>query len=317
MRTILVAVDGTERGLQMVSILGELLQGRKDLHIVLLHCVQQIATLLPGDLCLDIEENCKIPSAAQEKIGNAVVGESLLRLTAAGFPKNNVDLRLRVDSMDPAQDIIDQAVQERIQTIVVGKRGRSQVENLLLGSISSKVAQYSRGKSVWIVDSPVNKSGRALIAMEGVPESRELSYYAAELIAGCPGFKFTFLHLLPPVPPMFWDDGHILGNSEQKDRVGRIDKWKSEWKERVEKYMVEGRDLLVERGIPEKDVETLILPTKEGVARDLLAEIDEHKFQVVLMGKKSFHERKPFLMGSHASKILHNARATILCLVDS
>jgi nucleotide-binding universal stress UspA family protein len=317
MRTMLVAVDGTERGLQTVSILGGLLHDRKDLHIVLLHCVQQIATLLPGDLCLDIEEHCRIPSSAQEKIGNAVVRESLLRLTSSGFPEENVDVRLKLDSMDPAQDIIDQAVKERIQTIVVGRRGRSQVENLLLGSISSKVAQYSRGKTVWIVDTPVNESRKALIAMEGVPESRELSYYAADLIAGCAGFKFTFLHLLPPVPPMFWDNGHILADSEQRDRMGRIDKWKSEWTERVGKYMAEGRDLLAERGIPEADVENLILPTKEGVARDLLAEIEAHKFQVVLMGKKSFHERKPFLMGSHASKVLHNARATILCLVDS
>jgi nucleotide-binding universal stress UspA family protein len=317
MRTILVAVDGTEKGLQTVSILGDLLRDRKDLHIVLLHCVQQVATLFPGELCVDIEESCKMSSKAQEKIGNTVLRESLLRLTAAGFPKDNVDLRLKLDSMDPAQDIIEQAVQERIQTIVVGRRGRSLVENLLLGSISSKVAQYSRGKNVWIVDAPVSESNRVLIAMEGVPECRALSYYAADLIAGCPGFQYTLLHLLPPVPPTFWDDGHILGDTEQKDRIGRIDKWKSEWTERVEKFMTEAGDLLVERGVPEGNVEKLILPTKEGVARDLLAEIDAHKFRVVLMGKKSFHERKPFLMGSHASKVLHNARATILCLVDS
>jgi nucleotide-binding universal stress UspA family protein len=317
MRTILVAVDGTDRGLDTVSILGHLFQDRKDLHIVLLHCVQQIATLLPGDLCHDIEEHCRFESTEQEKIGNAVLRESLLRLTATGFPKENVDLRLKMDSMDPAQDIINQAVQERIQTIAMGRRGRSQVEHLLLGSVSAKVAQYSRGKNVWIVDAPVNESRKVLIAMEGVPESRGLSYYTADIIAGCTGFKFTFLHLLPPVPPMFWDDGHILGDSEQKDRLGRIDKWKSDWTEKVEKQMAEGRDLLVERGIPERDIEMLILPTKEGVARDLLAEIDEHQFQVVVMGKKSFHERKPFLMGSHASKILQNAKATILCLVDS
>ncbi|MGO9375126.1 MAG: hypothetical protein ACLQBD_23940 [Syntrophobacteraceae bacterium] len=44
--------------------------------------------------------------------------------------------------------------------------------------------------------------------------------------------------------------------------------------------------------------------------------MDAHKFQLVVMGKKSFHERKPFLMGSHASKILQNAKGVILCLVD-
>jgi nucleotide-binding universal stress UspA family protein len=71
------------------------------------------------------------------------------------------------------------------------------------------------------------------------------------------------------------------------------------------------------RGVPEKSIETLILQTKEGIARDLLNEIEQHKFQMVVMGKRSFRERKPFLMGSHANKILQSVKGAILCLVDS
>ena len=80
--------------------------------------------------------------------------------------------------------------------------------------------------------------------------------------------------------------------------------------------MAEGRDLLTAKGIGRDRIKALILPTREGIARDLLNEIQEHKFHVVVVGKKSFHERKPFLMGSHAAKVLQNAKATILCLVD-
>ena len=316
MRTLLLAVDGTERGLESVSILGRLLKDRDDLKIVLLHCVQQVATLLPGELCLDIEERCQLASQDQDKIGNAVLEVSRGKLSEAGFPEKNIDLQLKVNSLDPAQDILKHADEARIRTIALGRRGKSQVETLLLGSISGKVAQYGKGKSIWIVDTPVNDSKKALIALDGAPESRELSYYTADLIGPCPGFSYTFLHLMPPVPPTFWDDGHILGSDEQKDRVNRIEKWKSEWTDKVGTYMTEARDLLLERGIGQDNIETLILPTREGVARDLLNEIDEHKFQMVVMGKKSFHERKPFLMGSHASKILQNVKATILCLVD-
>jgi len=114
----------------------------------------------------------------------------------------------------------------------------------------------------------------------------------------------------------FWDDGHILGNSEHKNRQGRIEKWKTEWRGKVEKYMAEGCDLLAAKGIDQDRIKAMILPTREGIARDLLNEIQEHKFHVVVIGKKSFHERKPFLMGSHAAKVLQNAKATILCLVD-
>jgi nucleotide-binding universal stress UspA family protein len=309
-------VDGSQKGLEAVSIVGRLLKNREDMKIVLLHCVQQMSTLLPEDLCMDIEETSRLPFKDQEKVGQAVVRASLRKLTEAGFPEANTELRLKVDSLDPALDIIEQADIERIRTIAVGRHGRSQLGALLLGSVSGKVAQYARGKIVWIVDTPVNDSMKVLIAMEGVPEVRELSYYTAELFGPCPGLSYTFLHIMPPVPPKFWDDGHILDTAEQKDRQGRIEKWKTEWTDSVSRYMSEGCDLLLERGVGEQSVESLILQTREGIARDLLNEIDAHKFQIVVMGKKSFREQKPFLMGSHASKILQNTTGVILCLVS-
>ncbi|HYA43132.1 MAG TPA: universal stress protein [Syntrophobacteraceae bacterium] len=315
MGTILVAVDGTQRGLETVSILGRLLKDQQDLRIVLFHCVQQIATLLPGDICRDVEESCRLPFEDQEKVGRAVLDASLGRLRDAGFPEANVDSRLKLDSLDPATDIIAQAEAERIRTIVVGRRGRSQVEALLLGSISSKVAQYARDKAVWIIDTPVNDSMKTLIAMEGLPEVRALSYYTAELFGACPGMTYTFMHIIPPIPPTFWDDGHILSPAEQTERQKRIEKWRSEWTDTVRLYMSEGRDLLMERGVSDQSVESLILNAKEGIARDLLNEIEAHKFQIVVMGKRSFHERKPFLMGSHASKLLQNTKGVILCMV--
>ena len=316
MRKILLAVDGSQTGLDAVSILGRLLKDQADMKIVLLHCVQQISTLLPEDLCMDIEETSRLPFKDQEKVGQAVLRASLSRLTAAGFPEADIELRLKLDSLDPALDIIAQADIERIRTIAVGRRGRSQLETLLLGSISGKVAQYARDKIVWIVDNPVNDSMKVLIAMEGVPEVRKLSDYTAEMFGPCPGLSYTFMHIMPPVPPKFWDDGHILNAAEQKDRQSRIEKWKTEWTDTVNRYISEGCDLLLEHGVGGQRVEGLILETKEGIARDLLNEIDAHKFQIVVMGKKSFREPKPFLMGSHASKILQNTKGVTLCLVS-
>lgn len=316
-RKILLAVDGTQKGLESASIVGQILKDQHDLHLVLIHCMQQLSSLLPGEVCLDVEEQCKIPFADQEKVGNAVLNESRRRIVEAGFPGDRIEMQLKLNSMDAAHDILAEAENRKIRTIALGRRGRSQVEALLLGSVSGKVAQYAQHKTVWIVDTPVNDTNTVLIAMEGVPESRELVRYTAEYIAPQSRFHFTFLHLMPPVPPTFWDDGHILGPSEQKDRQSRIEKWRAEWVERGGKYMSEGRDMLMEQGIPRDRIESLILPTKEGVARDLLNEIHSHRFQMVVMGKKSFHERKPFLMGSHANKVLQNVKGAVLCLVDS
>lgn len=316
-KKILLAVDGSEKGFEAVAIMGHLLKDQSDVKLVLFHCVQQLAKLMPGELCLDVEETCRLPYSDQERVGKTVLEQSQKHLFDAGFPEERIEIKLKIDSIDPGRDILAEAESEGIQTIALGRRGRSQLESLLLGGVSSKVAQYAKHSSVWIVDTPVHQTQKVLIAMQGGPDGRALASYTADFLTQVAGLKYTFLHLMPPVPPTFWDDGHILGPSEQKDRQSRIEKWASDWVRRVEGFMMEARSLLIERGVPERNVESLILPTKEGVARDLLNEITEHQFQIVVMGKKSFHERKPFLLGSHANKILQNAQGAILCLVDS
>ena len=316
-KKMLLAVDGSPKGFEAVSILGSLLKGQSDLKLLVFHCVQQLARIAPGELCMNVEETCRLPFSDQEKIGNFVLQEANRRLVEAGFPRDRIELELQLDSTDPALDILAEASKKGIRTIAVGRRGRGQLESLLLGSVSSKVAQYSKDRTVWIIDTPVHQSGKVLVAIEGAPDSRALTQYTAEYVSGITGLSYTFMHLMPPIPPTFWDDGHILGSAEQKDRQSRIDSWRSDWTGRVEKYMTEGRTELARQGIAEDKVDTFILQTKEGIARDLLNEIAEHQFQLVVMGKKSFHERKPFLLGSHANKVLQNAEGAILCLVDS
>jgi len=316
-KKILLAVDGTQKGSSALSVMGKVLKDQNDLELVLFHCVQQLSRLLPGELCLDVEQSCKLPFNDQERVGSTVLRESQRILMEAGVPENRIATELKLDSMDPAQDVLAQAESRSIQTIALGRHGRSQLESLLLGSVSGKVAQYAQHRTVWIVDTPVHESRKVLVAMEGVPDSRALTYYTSEFLAPISGLQYTFLHLMPPVPPTFWDDGHILAPSEQKDRQSRVERWRTDWIQRVEKFMEEARSALVARGVPESNVQTLILPTKEGIARDLLNEIAAHEFQMVVLGKRSFHERKPFLMGSHANKILQNVKGAILCLVDT
>jgi hypothetical protein len=52
---------------------------------------------------------------------------------------------------------------------------------------------------------------KSWFAMEGASDADELTHYTSEFCASNPNLKFTFVNLMPPVPPTFWDDGHILG----------------------------------------------------------------------------------------------------------
>ena len=314
---ILLAVDGSERGFEAVSIVGKLVKDHPDLHLILFHCVPHVSGLLPGELCAGLEPSCVLAPADQVRLGKAIFEESRRRLLAIGFPENNIEFKLKAGSADAAEDIQIQADNEEAGTIAVGRRGLNQLQTLLLGSVSNKEAQYAQHQPVWIVDSPAYESPRVLVAIGGSYDAAGLYRYLAEFVAPIPKLEYTFMHFISPVPPTLWDDGHILSPAEQQARQEWVERWRSESKQKMEKLMAEGRDLLVQKGVPERNVTLIIQPTKQGIARDLLNEIEAHQFQLVIMGKRSSPEKKPFLMGSHANKILQNLKKAILCLVDS
>ena len=314
---ILLAVDGSLRGFEAVSIVGNLVKDHPDLSVYLFHCVQELSGLLPGELCVGMDATCLLKPADQERLGNMIFEEARRRLLAVGFPENRIEFKLKAVSVDPALDIQTEAESRKIRTIALGRRGLSQVKTLLLGSVSNKVAQYAQHHSVLIVDSPVQESRKVLVPLEGVADARALTSYLAEFVAPIPRLEYTFFHLMPPVPPTFWDDGHVLSPAEQRDRQDRVEKWRSEYRNTVEKFMAESRSMLLEKGVPERSVTITIQSIKEGIARDLLNEIEAKQYQLVVIGKRSFQERKPFLMGSHANKVLQTLRGAMLCLVDS
>ena len=314
-KKILFAVDGSSRCLEALSTVGKLLKDQADSHLILFHCVQQLSSLYTVEM--DEVDAAKVFSGKVERIGDSVLQEASRVLLDSGFPADRIQSKVELGSQDPADDILRRAQAEGIGTIALGRRGRSSAERFLLGSVSCKVAHHSGPDAVWIVDTPVDESQKVLLAVEGAQDCRVLTQYAGEFLGSIPDLQFTILHLMPPVPPAYWDHGHILSPGEKRVLQIHLEKYQSQWTKDAENYMAEGKNVLIQKGIPPENVTTRIIPTHIGIARDLLNEISENCYEIVLIGKKSFQKKTPFLVGSRANKILHTVRGVMLCMVDS
>ena len=311
-RKILFAVDGSEKCNQALRIAGDLLRNNDGCQVLLYHCVPELQTLYPGEIMA--------PGSTEghfERAGKAILEASRSVLLETGFPAARIATKLKMDSVAPSCDILDEAAASKIQTVICGRRGRTPKKGLLIGSTSSRLSQYSTLRTVWVIDSTVHQTRKMLIPMEGSPDSRALTYYAAEFFAPIPDISYTLLHFMPKLPPRFWDHGRILNEDEEKDINREQNEWRNATLREVEKFLAEARDALIGGTVPPEKVRTQIVHTKTDLARDMLEEIDRNRYQFVLIGKKSFKEQKPFLIGSNANKILKNVKNTILCLVDS
>lgn len=94
------------------------------------------------DLCLSSEEvpaeQCDLAAAALAKDAQASLALAASRLKGA-----DVKAELDLKSGNPAEAIVLAAEEARADLVVIGSRGRRGATRFLLGSVSSRVAEYA------------------------------------------------------------------------------------------------------------------------------------------------------------------------------
>lgn len=128
--TILVAVDGSKHADAAFDAALELAQ-KYDSKLLVLHAFQ--GSTGTGTLVSSVGED------ALESIGQEVLKSYEKKIQKANFAR----ARTILERGDPAQRIIKTAKSEKCGLVVVGSRGLGGFKELLLGSVSHKVASHA------------------------------------------------------------------------------------------------------------------------------------------------------------------------------
>ena len=107
-----------------------------------------IAYAQSGVLTEDLERLRTIEHASIDEVLKLTSMEILERARDGAKEIGANDVQTRSSSGDPVYFLLQLAKREEIDFIVVGKRGRGQLEGLLLGSISQKLASLAQTKVV-------------------------------------------------------------------------------------------------------------------------------------------------------------------------
>lgn len=73
-------------------------------------------------------------------------------LLNAGFPDDKIELKIQDKDIGIARDIIAEVRKGDYDTLVVGRRGLSVAAAFVLGSVSNKIVQSIKNRTVWIVE---------------------------------------------------------------------------------------------------------------------------------------------------------------------
>jgi nucleotide-binding universal stress UspA family protein len=154
----LVSMDASEGAMLAVDCVARMLGGSPQFEVTLFHVVRGFEGFHQGQ----VKSSFKRPDKSskkriEEELDPAKCGIDSVFATATdclirnGMAPERVFQRIVQGPSNPSGVIVDEAKQGGYDTVVVGRRGLSKVQEFFMGRVSNKVIQLARDKTVWVV----------------------------------------------------------------------------------------------------------------------------------------------------------------------
>ena len=149
-KPVLIALDNSENALRAVDRAGFMLSGT-DCPATLFYSKRSLGRFFSSDVVApmtDLETMWK--SAAGREIA-PYMQKAKEMLIKAGLDESQISTRVVDGSRSAAADILDAVRNSGCGTIVMGRRGVSNVKGYTMGSVSRKVMQDFQNAALWLV----------------------------------------------------------------------------------------------------------------------------------------------------------------------
>jgi nucleotide-binding universal stress UspA family protein len=240
-----------------------------------------------------------------KKKGQAFLDDAKNILVKAKFSENKVGLILRERKVGIARDILKECTLG-YDAVVVGRRGLSKLEDMFLGSISTKIVQGVKDLPVWVVGGEI-ASRKMLIAVDSSKSSRKAVDYVGKFAADT-RVELTLFHAMRSVSLGFVDDLAFRDEDTERQLLEEVDR-------DIPRMFRSYKDLLVRAGVDEDRISTKSILHSTSRAGDILREAKERKYGTIVMGRRGLSKVREFLMGRVTNKVLSRAEGFAVWIV--
>ncbi len=155
---------------------------------------------------------------------------------------------------------------------------------------------------------------KMLIAIDDRQSSMKAVEYVAQQFGGAGDTLVGLVHVLPNLPAIFWDEGHILSDREKQDRKRVVDKWLADRKTKMEPVFKKAVETLTGRGVKPQQIQTKSISDSTDVAESILEEARDGGYQTIVTGRCDRSSKH--ILGSVASKIVSQGRGLVVTIVE-
>ena len=157
-KRILIAMDESKNAMKAVEYVADTVGKTKGVKTTLFSIIPKFPpTFLETDETIHPIFKRKVGDLTALTVQKKVAIEKSMEkakkvLMDAGIAKGNIAVKMQERKIGIARDILKEAKKGQYDTIAIGRRGISATRAFLFGSVSSKVVQFAKNCTVWVVE---------------------------------------------------------------------------------------------------------------------------------------------------------------------
>ena len=307
-KKILLAVDESKHAKNAVQYAIGIAPRINRLTYTLFHVQPQISQFLQDEARVNLKAQSAIERLKKKNAGSA---QALLEkyrdyMIDEGVDETHIELKTAPRKLGLARDIIEFAQQKRYDAIVVGRRGLTKMQEVFMGSLTTKLIEHSQVIPLWVVDGKVT-SHRILVAVDGSESAFRAVDHVSFIFRNNPRAIITLFHVTPRLKDYCLVDSFIT----EEDLESAV--LQSE-KKCIDRFMDVVQKKFADAGISKEQIVVRQTKPRIGIGDAILEEIHKGDYGTVVVGRRGAD--RSFYMGSVSNYVLAKTSRRAVWLVS-
>jgi nucleotide-binding universal stress UspA family protein len=307
-KRIMIACDNSVHSNHAIRYATKIAASGKDVFFTLFHVQPMISQYLVDEA----KKNLKSQAELDEIIAkNTETGQNLLenakeQMVRMGMDEKFIETVTQPRKLGLAGDILDYSHRAAYDAIVMGRRGLSGLQEVVMGSVSANVIEHSKSIPVWLIDGEVDSS-RIMLAVDGSESSLKAIDHLALMMVKSPEAKIFFFHVQPKVSDFCPIDFETATNEQIEEIIMKGDK------NCIERFFDHALKILKGAGFNENQIEVKVGNTFFNPGKAIIEEAKQGEYGTIVIGRRGIN--RAFFTGSVSRYVVNQISDMALWIV--
>ncbi len=307
-KSIVIPLDGSKNSLRSLDYLNLIYGSSHNLEVSLIYILPSLPPIFTDKL-IDKKLRAKLKAVRKknEEMAKKILSEAKHTLIEKGFNEERIKTCYQQKGMTIAKDICNWASIKQVDTVLLTKRGRTEIKSFFMGEVSNRMVEYRRNNPIWILEGGIN-SKKVMVCVDRSENALRAVDHVGFMLSGtdCQITIFhTMRHLSRFVPKQ------VLEEAEDLEKL-----WRNVSGREIAPYMIKAKDLLLKSGLNEDKISTKVIEGSRSATDDILKEVRDNDFGTIVMGRRGLSAVKEFFMGSVTTSVLNRAVSLAIWIVQ-